>query len=209
MPFPSDTARRLVDLGVATLSESTPRRHPPTGLRLLVGEPFAGPAVTVDLPAGDNLGVHLAVEAATAGDVVCVASRGRGLYGVVGELLTEAARARGIAGLVLDDGIRDLEALVVPPAVAARGTSPRGTAKRRVRRAVNADVSLGGALVAAGDWIVCDRDGVCVVPADRLEAVVEAAEARAERETGVREQLRTGRTTKEVFGLPGDAPASV
>src|SRR5215218_8086319 len=130
----SEIATRLLGAGMVALVESTPDSRPLSHIRLRVGQPFAGPSVTVELPAGDNLGVHLALEAAGAGAVVCVASLGRGVYGVVGELLAESARVRGAAAFVIDDGIRDLGALVAPPAIAARGVSPRGTVKRRVRR---------------------------------------------------------------------------
>jgi 4-hydroxy-4-methyl-2-oxoglutarate aldolase len=198
-----------VQLGVATLHESNRRRSLLQGIHLLVGEPFAGRAVTVELPAGDNLGVHLAIEQAGPGAVVGVASRGRGLYGVVGELLAEAGRARELAGLVIDDGIRDLGQLTAPPAIAARGTAARGTVKQRLRRAVGTEVSLGGVLVATGDWLVCDADGVCSLSADDLEAVVARAEERVVREGAARERLREGTLSRAVFDLPPSGPASI
>jgi 4-hydroxy-4-methyl-2-oxoglutarate aldolase len=73
-----ELARRLIELGVATLHEAAGRRGLLHGVRLFVGEPFAGPAITVALPAGDNLGLHLALEAAKPGSVVCVGSAGGG-----------------------------------------------------------------------------------------------------------------------------------
>jgi 4-hydroxy-4-methyl-2-oxoglutarate aldolase len=205
----SDTATRLLGAGVVALAESLAPCRLLSGIRLQVGTPFAGPSVTVELPAGDNLGVHLALEAVNTGDVVCVASAGRGLYGVVGELLAESARARGVVAFVIDDGIRDVDALVAPPAIAARGVSARGTVKRRVRRIVNADVSLGGALVRAGDWITGDADGICVLPAEELESALARAESRIARERVVREELRTGTPSRRVLDLPADATASI
>jgi 4-hydroxy-4-methyl-2-oxoglutarate aldolase len=209
MSSDSEISRRLVQLGVAALHESSGRRNLHRGLWLIIGEPFAGRAVTVELPAGDNLGVHLALEAAGHGSVVCIASAGRGLYGVVGDLLVEAGRARGIAGFVIDDGIRDVVDLAPPPAIAARGISALGTVKRRLRRRVGADVSLGGVLVAAGDWIVCDRDGVCTVAKHDLDEVVARAELRVEREDELRGRLRRGTTSRSALGLPSDAPPSI
>ncbi len=205
----SETARRLLATGVVALAESGRRVHLLCELRFRLGEPFAGPAVTVGIPAGDNLGVHLAVEAAGAGDVVCVASAGRGLYGVVGELLALSARVREVEALVIDDGIRDVDALAAPPAIAARGVSARGTVKRRVRHTVNADVSVAGALARFGDWIVGDADGVCVVPAEELEDVLRRAESRLEHERIVRHELRAGTPTRAVFDLPADPTASI
>ncbi len=205
----SDLARRLVELGVATLHESSRRRSLARGIRLLVGEPFAGRAVTVGLPAGDNLGVHLALEAAPAGSVVCVASAGRGLYGVLGDLLLESGRARGVAGFAIDDGIRDMASLAGPPSVAALGVSARGTVKRRLRQPVGAGVPLGGVLVAADDWIVCDADGVCVVPQRDVDEVIERAESRVEHEDGLRERLRGGTPSRTLLALSADPPASI
>ena len=204
-----EVARRLVAVGVATLHEALGRRALLAAIGLLVGEPFAGRALTVGLPAGDNLGLHLALEEAEPGSVVCAASAGRGLYGVVGELLLEFARARGVAGLVVDDGIRDTAALVPPPSIAAHGFTARGTVKRRLRHSVGADVSIGGALVVAGDWLVCDADGACVVPEGEVEDMLERAESRLVAEEGVREQLAAGLTTREILGLATCAPASV
>src|SRR5262249_996469 len=200
----SDTARRLLATGVVALAESTRRPCLLSELPLRIGESFAGLAVTVAIPAGDNLGVHLAIEAARAGDVVCVASAGRGLYGVVGDLLALSAGVREVAALVIDDGIRDLDTLEAAPAIAARGVSARGTTKRRIRQSVNADVSLGGALICPGDWIVGDADGVCVVPAPDVADVLARAESRLDRERVVREELRAGAPSRGVFGLPAD-----
>jgi 4-hydroxy-4-methyl-2-oxoglutarate aldolase len=204
-----DTALELAGFGVATLHEASGRRGLASCLRLLVGEPFAGPAVTVALAAGDNLGVHLAIEAAEPGSVVCIASGGDGTYGVYGDLLHEAARARGVAGLVIDDGIRDLAELQAPPSVASRGVKALGTVKRRLRQPVGADVSLGGILVGPGDWVVVDRDGVFIVASSRLDELLVAAGSRVEKEARLRPALRGGTSSRELLGLPGSTGASV
>jgi 4-hydroxy-4-methyl-2-oxoglutarate aldolase len=204
-----DSAVELVELGVATLHEASGRRGLASGLRLLVGQPFVGPAVTVALAAGDNLGVHLAIEVAEAGSIVCIGSGGGGVYGVYGDLLHEAARARGVAGLVIDDGIRDIVDLQPPPSVACRGVSALGTVKRRVRQPVGAGVSVGGILVAQGDWVVADRDGVLFVPRDRVDAVLAAGSSRIEKEAGLRAKLRDGASSRELLGLPGSTGVSV
>jgi 4-hydroxy-4-methyl-2-oxoglutarate aldolase len=203
-----DLAGRLCALGVATLHEASGRQAVVRDVRLLAGGPFAGRAVTVALPAGDNLGIHLALEAAAPGSVICVGSAGGGAYGVLGELLLASARARDVAGLVIDDGIRDLQLLAAPPSVAARGVSAHGTVKRRLRQPVGAAVSVGGVLVRPGDWVVGDADGVCVVPAADLDAVVARAAERERQETQVRERLERGEPSRSVLGLPAGAPAS-
>lgn len=198
----TDVAIRLAACGVATLHEANDRTSLLRGLDLLVGAGFAGPAETVAIATGDNLGIHLALESAEPGSVLCVASDGNGVYGVIGDLIVEAARARGLAALVVDDGIRDLAELEPPPAIAARGVSARGTVKRRVR-SLGVPVAVGGVLVAPGDWVVGDRDGVCVVQRDRLDAMLARAGARIAKEDALRRRLRAGETTVSALGLEG------
>jgi 4-hydroxy-4-methyl-2-oxoglutarate aldolase len=170
------------------------------GMQLLVGPAFAGQAVTVALPAGDNLGIHAALADAPENSVLCVASGGEGKFGVIGDLILASAAKRGLAGMVIDDGIRDIRALVAPPSIAARGISALGTVKRRIV-SLAAPVSLGGVLVKPGDWIVGDADGVCVVPPERLAKLLEAAAAREAKEETIRAELKRGRTTVDVLGL--------
>jgi 4-hydroxy-4-methyl-2-oxoglutarate aldolase len=196
-------------LGVATLHEAARRRGLLHGIRLLVGKGFAGPAITVTLPAGDNLGLHLALEAAEPGSVVCVGSAGGGSYGVLGDMLFESARTRGVAGLVIADGIRDLGALRAPPGLAALSTSAQGTIKSRLRSTVGAGTALGGVFVSTGDWIICDHDGACVIPDEELQTVLAGAGTRETRESVLRERLKSGETTREVLALPQDAHASL
>lgn len=191
------------------MHEAQGRRGLLSEVRLITGEPFAGRAVPVALPAGDNLGIHLALANAEAGSVLCIASAGRGLYGVFGELLMTAAQRRGILALVIDDGVRDLAALDPPPAIAARAVTARGTIKRRLLRPLGSPVALGGVLVASGDWLVGDTDGVCVVAASEVDSVVRQAHRRIDNEGGVRTKLERGERTVDVFGLPTEATASV
>lgn len=193
-------AAELIALGVPTLHEANHRRGLMRSMRLLVGDAFAGPARTVSIPAGDNLGIHLALEGVEAGVVLCVASGGRGLYGVMGELMMEAARVRGLAALVIEDGVRDIEQLSAPPAVAALGICSRGTVKRRAI-SLAAPVGIDGVLVRPGDWVIGDRNGVWVLPADGVDEIVAAARARVEHEATLREEIRRGIPTTRVLGL--------
>lgn len=193
-------ARSLIDLGVPTVHEAQGRRFLLDGPKLLVGPPFAGPAYTVAIPAGDNLGIHIALQQAAAGAVICVASRGAGVFGVIGELMVTAARAHSIAALVIDDGIRDINELAAPPSIAARGVCARGTIKRRAL-AVDEPVDVGAVLIRPGDWIVGDADGVCVVPAAAIDGVLERAASRTRKERGIRAELERGLSTVEALGL--------
>jgi 4-hydroxy-4-methyl-2-oxoglutarate aldolase len=195
----SETAIALAKFGTATVHEALGRRGLMRGMRLLVGPAFAGQAVTVALPAGDNLGIHAALQDAPAGVVLCIASGGQGSFGVIGDLIVAAAAKRGLAAMVIDDGIRDIRQLQAPPSIAARGVSALGTVKRRIVSLGN-DIAIGGILVRPGDWIVGDGDGVCVVPADRLSRL-EAAAAREAKEDKIRVELALGRTTVDVLGL--------
>lgn len=194
-----ETANALVGFGVATIHEALGRRGLLSGVQLLAGEAFAGPAVTVAIPAGDNLGIHALLADAGPGVVACVASEGKGMYGVFGDLLALAATKRRLAGVVIDDGIRDVSALGGPP-IAARAIAAFGTQKRRLL-SLHEPIAIGGMLVRPGDWIVCDSDGVCVVPKARLDALLVAAAARTAKEEQMRSELGRGRTTVDVLGL--------
>jgi 4-hydroxy-4-methyl-2-oxoglutarate aldolase len=200
MPPFADPATALAAFGVATVHEALGRRGLMRDIRLLVGEAFAGRAETVALPAGDNIGIHAALRTAEPGAVLCIASGGQGAFGVIGDLILAAAAKRQVAAMVIDDGIRDTRQLKGPPAVAARSVSAQGTQKRRIV-SIGEPVVLGGVLVRPGDWIVGDGDGVCVVPQDRLERLLEAAAARETKEDGIRKELARGRTTVDVLGL--------
>ena len=193
-------AAELIALGVPTLHEANHRRGLMRSMRLLVGDGFAGPAETVAIPAGDNLGIHLALERAEARAVLCVASRGQGLYGVLGELIMEAARVRGLSALVIDDAVRDIERLSAPPVIAALGICSRGTIKHRAL-SLKAPVGIDGVLVRPGDWVVGDRNGICVLPAEGVDAIVAAARARVAREETLREAIRGGVPTTRALGL--------
>ena len=165
------------------------------------GAKVAAPAVPVRCTAGDNLAIHVAVARAPRGSVL-VADVGdvtdRGYWG---EVLTTGAEARGIAGLVIDGGVRDTAALaahgfpVFSAAVALRGATKQhpGT--------VGLPALVGGVLVALGDWIVGDSDGVTVVPGGAVEAVLDAGRAREQKESVMFEKLRAGQTTVELLGL--------
>jgi 4-hydroxy-4-methyl-2-oxoglutarate aldolase len=162
----------------------------------------AGRALTVMSPPGDNLMIHVAVACAEPGDMLIVQSHDAG-YGVWGEVLTVAAQARGIIGLVLDGSVRDLAAIrrrAFP--VFARGVCLRGTAKSR-EGTVNEPISCGGQPVWPGDLIAADESGIVAMSPREVEQILIRAEERSRKEAAMMSELRSGRTTVELLGLEG------
>jgi len=194
-------AERLGALDTATLYESGARATMMPGIRMLSGDRrLVGPALTVMCHPGDNLMIHLAVARAEAGCVVVAQCHDAG-YGVWGEVLTVAAMARGIAGLILDGSVRDLGAirrLGFP--VFARGTALRGTTKS-ARGTVGAVITCGGTPVWAADLVVADESGIVVIRPQEAELILTKAEERCRKEAGMMDELRSGRTTLELLGL--------
>jgi 4-hydroxy-4-methyl-2-oxoglutarate aldolase len=195
---------RLRALDAATVHEAAGRTGDldPRIRPIQSGVTLAGRAVTAGCHPGDNLPVHRAILTAEPGDVLVVAAGGH-LAGYWGELLTVAAKHRGIAGLVIDGGCRDTAALRRQEfPVWSAGVSVHGTVKTEPGT-VNEPVVVGGVAVAPGDYVIADDDGVVVVPAYRLGEVLDAAEARVAKEARVMEQLAQGATTIELLGLDG------
>jgi 4-hydroxy-4-methyl-2-oxoglutarate aldolase len=121
--------------------------------------------------------------------------------GYWGEVLTTAAEAAGLAGLVIDGGVRDVAALEAHRFPVFSSTISLPGARKDQAGTVGAPVTVGGVPVARGDWVVGDVDGVTVVPVPSLDAVCEAGEAREAKEAGFFAALRGGATTVELLGL--------
>jgi 4-hydroxy-4-methyl-2-oxoglutarate aldolase len=165
------------------------------------GAKVCGPALTVECPPQDNLMLHVAVASAEPGVVIVATVGGYLLAGAWGEILTEAARARGIAGLVIDGAVRDIdaiEALAFP--VFSRGLAIGSCAKEQPGR-LDVTVQLGGVDVRAGDLVFGNTDGLVIVAAERLDEVYAAAVTRRDREAEIITKLRQGRTTMDLLGL--------
>ena len=198
-------AETLLELGTATLGEcGASRLSTPPG-PMWPGAGVAGRAFPVNCTGGDNLGIHVAVANAGAGDVLVVDVGGVHGFGYWGEVLTVAAQARGVAGLVIDGCIRDVDAIERRrfPAF-ARGTALPGASKSRPGR-IGQPLRWGGVEIGPGDWVVADRDGMVVVPEADAESVVVAAQARARNEDTMFLALEAGSTTVELLGLD-DSP---
>jgi len=209
-PDPEAGAARVAalgELGAATVGESGGHAMRPRIRAVWPGARIAAPAFTVRCTPGDNLAIHVAVTRAPAGSVLVVDVGAEEEFGYWGEVLTTGAEARGIAGLVIDGGVRDTAALaahgfpVFSTTVALRGAS------KNAPGALGGTVEVGGVAVDSGDVLVGDGDGVAVVRGGEIDAVLEAARLREDNEKGLFRALRDGSTTVELLGLD-PAPVS-
>lgn len=139
---------------------------------------FAGPALTVRVRPGDNLFVHKAIDLAKPGDVIVVDAGGALNSAIIGAMMSAYARTRGIAAIIIDGAIRDVEELAaVDFPVVARGATPNGPFKTGPGE-IGYAISCGGLSIAAGDLLIGDQDGVLVVPRSEAAAIVALGEAK-------------------------------
>ena len=162
-----------------------------------------GPAVTIHGPPGDNLWLHYAIYAAQPGDVLVAHCSGAFDHGYWGEVMSTAAVARGLGGLVLDGCVRDQQLLgEVGFPVFARGLCICGTDKDpHAMGCVNEPVSFEGLIVSPGDLVIGDNDGVVVVPQTRASEVVDASRARDAQELEICRRLMQGERTLDIYRL--------
>jgi 4-hydroxy-4-methyl-2-oxoglutarate aldolase len=197
----ADLAAQLRSLGAATLGESGGHPMHPRLKPAWSGAVVAGPAFVVECGPADNLPIHAAVAEAPAGSVLVVKADNPPERGYWGEVLTTGAEARGIAGLIIDGGVRDASALgrhgfpVFSTMIALRGAAKLGGG------AIGGISTVGDVLVETGDWVVGDADGVTVIPRASFDEVVAAGVARAAKEEGFFLKLRDGATTVDLLGL--------
>ena len=199
----SDVYAELARLGTATVHEAggrSPLVDVPL-VQILPGSRAAGPARTVRCAQGDNLMVHAAVAEAEAGEVLVLTMPEPGPVALVGELLATQALGRGVAALLVDAAVRDMDELrELGLPVWARYVRVRG-AEKQAPGTIGDPVEVGGATIRQGDAVVLDTDGAVVVAHEQVETVLTRARERAEREVEKRAKLEEGALSYDLDGL--------
>jgi 4-hydroxy-4-methyl-2-oxoglutarate aldolase len=199
----SNAIGTLGAVGVSTAHEALGRSGlmKPYLRPIWAGAQIAGPAVTVLAQPGDNWMIHVAVEQCQKGDVLVVGCTADNSDGMFGELLATALVARGVIGLIIDAGARDVKALKeMGFPVWSRAISAKGTVKAALG-AVNIPVVCAGVNVEPGDVVVADDDGVVIVPKKLAVETAAKAQKRHDDEDGKRKRLAAGELSLDMYKM--------
>jgi len=193
----------LAQLGTATVHEAGARTPVVDAdlIQVVPGSRAAGPARTVRCGQDDNLMVHAAVAEAQPGEVLVLTMPEPTPVAMIGELIATQAKTSGVAAMLVDGAVRDLDELrELGLPIWARFVRVSG-AEKRVRGEIGGTVQVGGATIRQGDAVVLDADGAVVVERERIEEVLSAAQERFERENEKRPKLQAGAFSYDLDGL--------
>jgi 4-hydroxy-4-methyl-2-oxoglutarate aldolase len=199
----SEQTKEFARLGAATVHEAQGRQGALDSAIKPIDpkSTLAGTALTVDCRPGDNLAIQYAVTVAKPGDVLVVDAKAYTEGGAWGDLLTLSAQQRGIAGLVIDGSVRDINSIIAMGfPVFSRAVCLKGTDKNQPG-GVGGDIVCGGVAISTGDLIVGDADGVVAVPSANAGEVLESALRREQSEEAMRQEIRAGRTLVDILDL--------